>query len=270
MVEIPEHLLKRSREARGAAKSSGEDDAAAEEVKAPPEESTKAPKAQAPAKSSGGIPAHLLERSKAARAGKSDGGAAPPAKEPVAAGAGAGKGASSQRPTPAKPSGPARTQRLLAVVKSGSIQTTKRDPVDKVNTWPHLLSREFVALLLVSAFLIGFSILVNAPLQEAANPNETPNPSKAPWYFLGLQELLTQFDPMVAGVMLPGIGVAGLMAAPYIDRNRATKPSERKFATSLFTMFMIYWAVLTLTGIFFRGPGQNFVWPWSDGIFFDF
>ncbi|MBX7161890.1 MAG: menaquinol-cytochrome c reductase cytochrome b subunit, partial [Acidimicrobiia bacterium] len=165
---------------------------------------------------------------------------------------------------------PARTQRLLAVVKAGSIQTTRKDPVDKVNTWPHLLVIEFVALLLCSIFLIGFSLLIDAPLQDKANFNLTPNPSKAPWYFLGLQELLTAFHPMVAGVTIPGIGIFALIAAPYIDRNPATKPSERKFAIAIFTFFMMYWVLLVMLGVFFRGPGFNFILPWRDGLFFDF
>jgi menaquinol-cytochrome c reductase cytochrome b/c subunit len=104
-------------------------------------------------------------------------------------------------------------------------------------------------------FLLIFSIFVNAPLLELADFNKTPNPSKAPWYFLGLQELLTMFHPMVAGVLLPGIGMGGLMFAPYIDRNPSQKPEDRKFAISLFTVFMMACATLTIIGSFFRGPG---------------
>ncbi len=100
------------------------------------------------------------------------------------------------------------TQRLLTVVKSGSIQDVKATPRDKVHVWPHLLLVEFVAALACTAFLLVFSIFVNAPLLELANSNQTPNPSKAPWYFLGLQELLKWFHPMVAGVLLPGHGAS--------------------------------------------------------------
>src|SRR5690606_38633283 len=106
------------------------------------------------------------------------------------------------------------TQRLLTVVKSGSIQDVKATPVDKVHTWPPLLAAEFVAALACTAFRFVLSIFVNAPLLQLANPNQTPNPSKAPWYFLGLQELLTMFHPMVAGVTIPGVGLIALILAP--------------------------------------------------------
>src|SRR5690606_23528364 len=119
------------------------------------------------------------------------------------------------------------------------------------------------------AFVFVFSIFVNAPLLEQADINKTPNPSKAPWYFLGLQELLAFFHPMVAGVLLPGIGLGGLMFAPYIDRNPSVKPEDRKCAISLFTIFMMSCAVLTIIGSFFRGPGQLVVYPWAEGLFFE-
>ena len=106
--------------------------------------------------------------------------------------------------------------------------------------WPHLLGIEFVAALAITAFTLIFSVFVNAPLLELANPNQTPNPSKAPWYFLGLQELLTMFHPMVAGVTLPGFGLIGLILAPYTDRNPSNKPEDRKFAISLFTVFIMF------------------------------
>jgi quinol-cytochrome oxidoreductase complex cytochrome b subunit len=161
------------------------------------------------------------------------------------------------------------TQRLLTVVKSGSIQEAKAAPVDKVHTWPHLLAVEFVAALACTAFLFVFSWVVNAPLLQAADFNKTPNPSKAPWYFLGLQELLTMFHPMIAGVTLPGMGLIALILAPYLDRNASNKPEDRKFMTSMMTMFLMFWAVLTIIGSFFRGPGFNFTFPWRDGIFFE-
>jgi quinol-cytochrome oxidoreductase complex cytochrome b subunit len=181
----------------------------------------------------------------------------------VAAPAGAG----GQVPVGGGPGG--HTQRLLTVVKSGSIQDVKATPVDKVHTWPHLLAAEFVAALAMTAFTFVFSIFVNAPLLQLANTNQTPNPSKAPWYFLGLQELLTMFHPMVAGVTIPGVGLIFLVLAPYIDRNPSNKPEDRKFATSLMTVHLMFWAVLVLIGSFFRGPGFNFVLPWVDGLFFE-
>ena len=158
------------------------------------------------------------------------------------------------------------TQRLLTVVKSGSIQDVKATPTDKVNVWPHLLVVEFGAALAMTAFLTVFSTFVNAPLLAAANFNLTPNPSKAPWYFLGLQEMLTMFHPMVAGVTIPGVALGVLGAAGYVDKNPSHKPEDRKFVIALFTMFLMFWAVLVIIGSFFRGEGQNFVLPWRQGV----
>lgn len=243
MTEIPEHLLKRAQAAR--------EKAAAE--------------SDAPADASAGdsrIPDHLLERSKAARA--SGDGAVAVADKAAAVVASAPAGSV---PVGAGPGG--HTQRLLTVVKSGSIQETKAAPVDKVHTWPHLLAVEFVAALACTAFLFVFSWVVNAPLLHAADFNKTPNPSKAPWYFLGLQELLTMFHPMIAGVTLPGMGLVALILAPYVDRNTSNKPEDRKWMTSMMTLFLMFWAVLVIIGSFFRGPGFNFTFPWRDGIFFE-
>jgi quinol-cytochrome oxidoreductase complex cytochrome b subunit len=173
---------------------------------------------------------------------------------------------------PAAPTGPppgVRTQRLLTVVKANAIQGTSSEPADKVNVWPHLLAIEFVALLAMLALLTLMSVFIDAPLLEFANFNEQPNPSKAPWYFLGLQELLAYFDPQVAGVIIPGFGVVALAFIPYIDRNPSVRPSDRKFAISIFTVFVMAASILTIFGSFFRGPGFNFTFPWRDGIFFD-
>ena len=159
--------------------------------------------------------------------------------------------------------------RLLALVAPEGVQRVEREQGDRVNTFPHLMIEEFVALLVVTAFLIIFSTFVNAPLRELANPNLTPNPSKAPWYFLGLQELLRYFHPQIAGVMMPTLAIIGLIVVPYLDRNPSTKPGDRKVAIVVFTMFFMFWAVITITGSFFRGPSQNFVAPWSGGLFFD-
>jgi menaquinol-cytochrome c reductase cytochrome b/c subunit len=254
MTEIPEHLRKRAEEARKkAAAASGGDDAPAGDAAAPSEAESK-------------IPAHLLERSKAAKAKAAGGGDA--STEVAAAGGGVATATAPTAGAAPVATGPGgHTQRLLTVVKSGSIQDVKAMPQDKVHVWPHLLVVEFVAALACTAFVLIFSIFVNAPLLELANFNETPNPSKAPWYFLGLQELLKWFHPMVAGVMLPGMGLVGLILAPYTDRNPSNKPENRKFAISLMTMFLMYWAVLVIIGTFFRGPGFNFIFPWNDGLY---
>ncbi len=261
MTEIPEHLLKRAQQAR--------EKAAADE---PAAASAESGAAESPSDSR--IPDHLLQRSQAAKAAKS-GGADEPAEsggavavaDKVGAVVAAPAGGAGQVPVGGGPGG--HTQRLLTVVKSGSIQDVKATPVDKVHTWPHLLAAEFVAALACTAFTFVFSIFVNAPLLQLANTNQTPNPSKAPWYFLGLQELLTMFHPMVAGVTIPGVGLIFLVLAPYIDRNPSNKPEDRKFATSLMTVHLMFWAVLVLIGSFFRGPGFAFVLPWVDGLFFE-
>lgn len=161
---------------------------------------------------------------------------------------------------------PERVQRLLAVVKPEAIQKVERQPMDRVNVWPHLMAAEFVSLLVVMALLTIFSSAVDAPLRELANFNQTPNPSKAPWYFLGLQELLKMFHPMVAGVAIPGVGLAGLAVAGYIDKNPSNKPEDRKFAIALFTFFIMFWAVLVIIGSFFRGEGFNYILPWRQGV----
>ena len=162
------------------------------------------------------------------------------------------------------------TQRLLTVVKADPIQKTTSEPVDKVNVWPHLMLPEFVALMAMTAFLIFLSAILQAPLLAEANPNITPNPSKAPWYFLGLQEALSYWDPQIAGVMIPGVaGVLGLMSVPYLDRNPSNKPSDRKLAIMLWTFFLCGAGILTIIGVLFRGPGWNWTYPWIDGIWFD-
>ncbi len=258
MTEVPEHLLKRAQAAKDKAAAKAAGDAA-----------------ESAAGDAGGdagsgevdsrIPADLLERSKAAKARAT---ATADAGGGVAV-ASAGGGVATLAP-PALAAGPGgHTQRLLTVVKSGSIQDVKAKPQDKVHTWPHLLIIEFAAALFMTAFTTIFSIFVNAPLLELANPNKTSNPSKAPWYFLGLQELLTMFHPMVAGVTIPGMGIFVLILAPYIDRNPSQKPEDRKFAISLMTVHMMFWAVLVIIGSFFRGKGFNFTLPWRDGIYFD-
>jgi menaquinol-cytochrome c reductase cytochrome b/c subunit len=289
--EVPEHLLQRSRERRkalGLPVPGEEGEAAAE---APAEEApageaaAEAPAAEAPAAAEGAapeqrptgdaeskIPAHLLARSAARRAAK-EGDAAPAAasagaKAPAATGGRAAAATAAAPPSTATGPG-GHTQRLLTVVKAGSIQQTRAEAQDKVHVWPHLLVGEFVSMLSLMALVTIFSALVRAPLLEQANFNQTPNPSKAPWYFLGLQELLTIWHPMVAGVTIPGMGLIILMMAPYIDKNPKTHPDDRKFAICLFTMFLMFWAVLVIIGSFFRGPGFNFVYPWKAGTFFD-
>ena len=263
MTEIPEHLLKRAQAARQ--KSA---DTAAE---TPAAEAAAEPAAEASAEESR-IPAHLLERSRSARQNQETAAAGAQTPPPGGGVAVADRVTSVVQAPPAAAGVPigagpgGHTQRLLTVVKSGSIQEVKASPVDKVHTWPHLLAAEFVASLACLAFTFVFSVFVNAPLLALANTNQTPNPSKAPWYFLGLQELLTMFHPMIAGVTIPGVGLIMLIFAPFIDKNPSNKPEDRKFAISLMTVHLMFWATLVIIGSFFRGPGFNFTIPWVDGI----
>jgi len=271
MAEIPEHLLRRSQERRKALEGGGEETPA--EAPTPAAEApTEAPAAPAPAaddgeqitEAKGGVPAHLLERSrrrKAAAAAGEGGGAAPVGQ------AAAATAVAAPAPTTTGPGG--HTQRLLTVVKSGSIQQARAEAQDKVHTWPHLLSIEFASILSMTAFITIFSALVKAPLLGLADVNATPNPSKAPWYFLGLQELLKMYQPMVAGVTIPGIALALLAIVPFFDRNPSNKPTDRKFAIVMLTMFLMMWAVLVIIGSFFRGEGFNFVFPWNAGVYFE-
>jgi hypothetical protein len=279
MTEIPEHLRKRAEEARKKAEAAKGGGAPAADAGggagsgAAPEGAAGGAGEAPPSEAASRIPAHLLERSRAAKAragGAADAGAESGGGGGTAVATAPAAAAAAAPVAPPLATGPGgHTQRLLTVVKSGSIQDVKAVPQDKVHVWPHLLSIEFVAALACTAFLLVFSTFVNAPLLELANANQTPNPSKAPWYFLGLQELLTMFHPMVAGVTIPGLGLIGLILAPYTDRNPSHKPEDRKFAISIFTIFLMSWTVLVMIGSFFRGPGQNFVFPWNAGLFFD-
>jgi len=138
---------------------------------------------------------------------------------------------------------------------------------DKVQVWPYLVRVEFLAALLVMALLTVWSITLNAPLEAPANPSLTPNPSKAPWYFLGLQEILVYFDPWIAGVTIPTLIILGLCAIPYIDINPKGNGyytfRERRFAILVFCFgFLVLWVSLIVLGTFFRGPGWNLFMPW--------
>ncbi len=141
-------------------------------------------------------------------------------------------------------------------------------PHDKVDTWPHLIIREYIAALLCLVTLSVWSLLMKAPLEEIANPTVTPNPSKAPWYFTGLQELLVYFDPWIAGVVLPTMIIIGLIAIPFLDpdKNRGVGTyafKERPFAQTFFGLGMAMWFILIAIGTFLRGPNWDIYWPWE-------
>ncbi|HEY0169714.1 MAG TPA: hypothetical protein VGB98_01590 [Pyrinomonadaceae bacterium] len=135
----------------------------------------------------------------------------------------------------------------------------------EIHVWPYLVRVEFLAAIIVTVILFAWSILLNAPLEEPANPNLTMNPSKAPWYFLGLQEMLVYFDPWIAGVVMPGLLVVGLMVFPYVDANPLGNGyyswRQRRFAVSMFLWGFFMWIILIIIGTFIRGPGWIWFWP---------
>jgi hypothetical protein len=135
-----------------------------------------------------------------------------------------------------------------------------------VHVWPYLLRIELLAALVVTAFLCVWAVYLDAPLEEPANPTLTMNPAKAPWYFLGLQEMLVYFDPWIAGVVLPNVIVVGLMAIPYMDTsplgNGYYTWKQRKFAIGGFMFgYLVLWLALAVVGTFIRGPGWMWFWP---------
>jgi len=153
--------------------------------------------------------------------------------------------------------------RLLGVVDRESVTAEERLTDDTVFTWPHMLVRHVVVGLGTVAVVLGLGIAFAAPLRGLANPNETPEPAKAPWYFVGLQELLSRFDPLVAGILIPAGVILVLIMLPYIDRNPATEAKNRKVAIVIFTTVLTVAVVLTVIGALFRGPGWEFVPPWK-------
>ncbi len=139
---------------------------------------------------------------------------------------------------------------------------------EKVWAWPNLVYTEMFTIIIGTAFLVVWSILFKAPLEEPANPTWAPNPAKAPWYFLGLQEMLVYFDPWMAGVLLPGLIIVGLIAIPYIDMNPKGNGyytfSERKFAISSFMFgWLVLWIFLIIIGTFLRGPNWSYYGPFE-------
>jgi menaquinol-cytochrome c reductase cytochrome b/c subunit len=163
----------------------------------------------------------------------------------------------------------ARPYRLLAMVKQDAVVRVQKEPDDTVMTWPHLLSIEFLAATVMSVFLLLMGLFINAPLEELANGNVTPPVAKAPWYLLGLQEMLAYFHPVISGVMVPFFYILlGAMILPYIDRDPEKKrPAERKTAVVLFSLLCILGLFVTFVAVFFRGPGYSLVTPYLP--FFD-
>jgi quinol-cytochrome oxidoreductase complex cytochrome b subunit len=157
--------------------------------------------------------------------------------------------------------------RLLAYVKQESMVRVDKRPDETVLTWPHLLRAEFVMAMLLTGLLVVVSAFIRAPLEEMANPVITPHVAKAPWYFLGLQELLSYFNATVAGVLVIPVYLVGLAIIPFIDRTPYKAARDRKLIWVFFLCLMIGGLIITFIGSFFRGPGWQWVWPW-EGLFF--
>ncbi|MFQ5669448.1 MAG: cytochrome C [Acidobacteriota bacterium] len=139
---------------------------------------------------------------------------------------------------------------------------------DRILVWPDLVYTEMLSLILCTVILVVWSILLKAPIEEAANPTNSPNPSKAPWYFLGLQEMLVYFDPWLAGVVFPGLIIVGLMAIPYLDYNKKGNGyytfKERRWEVTTFLFgFVVLWVMLIIYGTMLRGPNWNFFGPYE-------
>ncbi len=138
--------------------------------------------------------------------------------------------------------------------------------VREVAVWPYLLRMEFLAAVIVTIILMVWSIALDAPLEEPANPSLTMNPSKAPWYFLGLQEMLVYFDPWIAGVIMPTLIIVGLIVIPYLDENPLGNGyytyKQRRFAIWTFVFgFIVLWTSMIVIGTLIRGPGWMWFWP---------
>ena len=165
------------------------------------------------------------------------------------------------------PRNPKKSYALMELVKGQGFQTRKQ-PEDTVFVWPHLLYIEFIAAIIFLAGLLWVSTFKHAPLEDMASTSTTPNPMKAPWYFLGLQELLVYFDPWIAGMVLPSIIIVGLMIIPYVDVNPKGVGHwgwrERPFAIWTFMFGFVMWWIMIIIGVYFRGLDWQWYWPWDD------
>lgn len=159
--------------------------------------------------------------------------------------------------------------RMLAVVE-GAFPDGRRTPAKERFVWPELVFKELLAAVGIIVILIIWALLMDAPLRAEADPSWTENPAKAPWYFVGLQELLVYFDPWLAGVVIPTLIVIGLMAIPYIDIYNPVSGryrfSKRKKACTIFLFGFFLWFGLIIVGTFFRGPSWHFYWPWESWL----
>jgi quinol-cytochrome oxidoreductase complex cytochrome b subunit len=161
------------------------------------------------------------------------------------------------------PAASTKTYGLMEVVTGKPIfeTITPEEEEDTVFSYPYAFVREALALMATVTTVMAISLFFNAPLEELANPAKTPNPAKAPWYFLGLQELVSH-SALLGGVVVPALMVLALLAIPYLDRNPSRLPGDRKWALWLFAIFVVANLVLIVIGTFFRGPGWALIPPW--------
>ena len=215
-----------------------------------------------PAPDTSNVPGRQPEAEAAARA---EGVAGPdtttPAARPSAALVPTGVGADTPRPAGA--TAVAVRPAAAAVVRPAAPASLKKDADSSIPSYPALVYREFISALVVGVVLTVIALVVQSPLQQQADPSMTPDPSKAPWYFLGLQELLSRVPPITAGVAFPTFVIAGLIIMPYMDRNPSRQPRDRKVAIILFTIFVVFSVAFALIGTFFRGLEWRWFW---DGI----
>lgn len=177
----------------------------------------------------------------------------------VRGGNGEGGGRATQVPrAPGVPAGRPVTGPELA---SPPLVVRRREEEETVVTFPHLVWKEFLAGLAAFVFMMFVSIQVNAPLLQRANTAITPNPAKAPWYFVGLQELLERFPPVMAGVAFPSFVIIFMILTPYLDRNPSRRPRDRRVAITLFTIYLCLAVAFVVIGVFFRSLAFN--WDWT-------
>ena len=153
--------------------------------------------------------------------------------------------------------------RLLGVVPREVEQRGEHEPDDEVFTWPHFLIRHVAVAAGTILVVFALAIWFNAPLKDIANPTTTPPVAKAPWYFAGLQELLSHIQPMVAGILIPGAALLFLVVLPYLDTSIGKRIRDRKMIVIVFGVLAVTALVLTVVGTFFRGPEWSWVWPWQ-------
>jgi menaquinol-cytochrome c reductase cytochrome b/c subunit len=176
----------------------------------------------------------------------------------VGGGNGDGRGRTGvTRPPAGRPSRPVSGPELA----SPPLVVRRREEEETVVTFPHLVWKEFLAGLVAFVFLMVVSIQINAPLLQRANTAITPNPAKAPWYFVGLQELLERFPPVMAGVAFPSFVIIFMILTPYIDKNPSRRPQDRKVAITMFTIYLCLAVAFVVIGVFFRGLAFN--WDWT-------